>query len=86
MDRAAIGAAPMTHSPYSSAGRIASTRRPPTGRECGYGKMDIHGGEGTAIITSFRTVRLCRMGGVFLRYEPITSVHQMEVKCQQFSP
>ena len=60
MDCADISAAPRTHSPFSSPDRIASTHaaRP----ECGYGKMDIHGGEGAAIITSFRAVRLCTMG------------------------
>lgn len=35
MDRAAIGG---TRSPFSSAARIASPRRTPMGRECGYGK------------------------------------------------
>lgn len=33
---------------------------------------------------SIRTVVAGERGG-FLRYDPITSVHQMEVKCQQFS-
>lgn len=88
IDRAAIGAVPRTHSPFLSPGRIASTHPTLAGRECGYKKMDIHGREDAAISASFRTIRLCTMGifssGLWLwwrwRYDPITSVHQMEGK------